>query len=50
MPSFRTLVSKVRVNPKDKSTSSQLARDILSWLKDIKPEVLVGPQKKGADK
>ena len=50
MPTFKTLISKVRVNTKDKMASSELAREILSWLTDVKPEVVVGPQKKGADK
>ena len=50
MPTFKTLISKVRVNTNDKMASSELAREILSWLRDVEPEVVVGSQKKGGDK
>ena len=47
MPKFRHLVSKVVIDP---LRNSQLAKEILEWVADSKPLVVVSKQKKGADK
>ena len=50
MTMFRDLISKVRVDVNDKKASQSLAKDILDWVKSVSPIVVVGKQKKGADK
>ena len=44
---FKELVTKVVVDP---IKNSQLAKEVLDWVADVKPIVVVGKQKKGADK
>ena len=50
MPSFKDLISKIKIDINDKKASQSLAKDILDWVKDVAPIVVVGKQKKGADK
>ena len=49
MPSFRHLISKVRIDTDDKLANQSLAKEILDWVKDVAPLVVVGKQKKGVD-
>ena len=50
MPSFKDLISKIKIDINDKKASQSLSKDILDWVKDVAPIVVVGKQKKGADK
>ena len=50
MPRFKDLISKIKIDINDKKASQSLAKDILDWVKDVAPIVVVGKQKKGADK
>ena len=50
MQRFTDLISKIKIDINDKKASQSLAKDILDWVKDVAPIVVVGKQKKGADK
>tara|TARA_Y100000593_G_scaffold77888_1_gene144363 strand:- start:748 stop:903 length:156 start_codon:yes stop_codon:yes gene_type:complete len=50
MTAFKNLISKIVVNTDDKLANPSLAKEILEWVKDVAPLVVVGKQKKGADK
>lgn len=46
MTTFRELISKVIVDP---IKNSELSKEILNWVKDVKPRVIVRKHNKGVD-